>query len=562
MSYLLEALGRGLLNDLRTAFENQWSGLPADECETLKRRCAQSPRSADLALRLGRACLSEGRTSEAQEAFEKARNLEPTAAKPLIGLACVADLQGQLDRALKYLNAAQGRDPGDPAIAFSIGFCLERRDRTEEAKTAYRRALELCPELRNALERLAAISIRDGDWDTAIAQYETLVDREPGDLDALLTLGNLYLQAERPADAIDQYQQALFIEPQSEDTLADAELLSDEGRLGEAILTLERLVRKYPGIAPFHVQLGDLYVKAGCDNQAIEQYQTALETQPNFLEATVKLGTQHMRQGRFVDAALTFNRAVELNDRLMTAFVGLGVAQHACGRRHECLATFDLAASLEPSTTLLFSETTRLQLQSEQRVGAFSGGDGEDGGADDGPDHDELISEAIRRHQDALVQTPTHADLHYRHGLLLRQVGRHDDAIEAFHQAVRINPHYSKAQVKLAICLKECGRTDEAIDAFQQALRLDDRYVDVHYQLGLLFAQRNQFELAVEQFEQAVAGNEQNIAFRANLALALQNIGLVDRAAATWRSICELSRGDPDILTRRETILRRVNERP
>jgi Tfp pilus assembly protein PilF len=97
---------------------------------------------------------------------------------------------------------------------------------------------------------------------------------------------------------------------------------------------------------------------------------------------------------------------------------------------------------------------------------------------------------------------------------------------------------------------------DEAVETFQRALRLHDKYVDVHYQLGLLFAQRAQFDLAVEQFEQAVAGNDRNIAFQANLALALQNIGLVDRAAATWRSICELSRGDPDILTVRERILR------
>ena len=97
-----------------------------------------------------------------------------------------------------------------------------------------------------------------------------------------------------------------------------------------------------------------------------EQYRAAVVTQPNYLEATVKLGAQHLRQGRHADAAQMFNRAVELNDRLMTAFVGLGVAQHLCGREREAQATFDLAASLEPNSTLLFAETARLQLKSEQ----------------------------------------------------------------------------------------------------------------------------------------------------------------------------------------------------
>ncbi|MCK4343564.1 MAG: tetratricopeptide repeat protein [Phycisphaerae bacterium] len=558
MSYLLEALGRGLLSDLRSAFENQLPGLEEDESENLRRRATDSPKSGDLALRLGLAYLREIRLCEAEEAFETARQIEPSSAKPLLGLACVCDELGQYGRALKYLSTAHARDPNDPALTFAIAFCQERMERIAEAQGGYRRALELCPELRNAYERLAAIAIRNGEWAEAINQYERLAEMDPGNLDTLLILGNIYLQAERPADAIDQYQQALFIEPQSDSLLSETENLDEDERLGEAIQTLEKLVRKSPGMAPFHVHLGDLYVKAGRDLKAIEQYHFALDTQPNFLEATVKLGTQHMRQGRYVDAALTFNRAVELNDRLMTAFVGLGVAQHACGREHESAATLDLAASLEPSTTLLFSESARLHVQTEQRRGDLPLGHGT--GTTGALGHDELLAEAVRRHQQALMNSPGHADLHYRYGLLLRQVGRQEEAIETFRNAVAINPNYSKAQVKLAICLKECGRTDEAIEAFQQALRLDEKYVDVHYQLGLLFAQRSRFDLAVEQFEQAVAGNDRNLAFQANLALALQNIGMVDRAAATWRSICELSRSDTDLLAARERILRNVNE--
>ncbi len=392
-----------------------------------------------------------------------------------------------------------------------------------------------------------------------------LVELEPGDLDVLLTLGNLHLQARRPTAAVDQYQRALLIEPDNySEADTDQEVPQHAGALEEAIEDLEALIQKYPGIAPYHVQLGDLYVKVGDDERALEQYTTALATQPHFLEATVKLGTQHMRQGRLADAALSFNRAVELNDQLISAFVGLGVAQHDCGHEQESLATFDLAASLEPSTTLLFCESMRLHLRAEQeRYPAgdeLSDADDEDFEQEE-PGYDELIAEAVRRHEAALNNTPNHADLHYRYGLLLRQVGRHADAINAFRQAVTLNPTYAKALVKLAICLKEAGTLDEAIETFQQALRLEPgRMVDVHYELGLLFAQRNQFDLAAEQFEQAGVTSDGDPAFRENLALALQNVGMVDRAAATWQAMSELAR-DPrrDLLTRREHILRNAN---
>ncbi len=36
-------------------------------------------------------------------------------------------------------------------------------------------------------------------------------------------------------------------------------------------------------------------------------------------------------------------------------------------------------------------------------------------------------------------------------------------------------------------------------------------------------------------------GNPQNPEFRANLALALEGMGLCDKAAATWHGLCELS---------------------
>ncbi len=105
MSYLLEALGRGLLADLRSAFESQLPAPGKEGSEALRARLEVSPDSFDLAMRLGMACLSQVRLSEARDAFEKARQLRPVSAQPLVALACVNDELGHLDGAIKYLNA-------------------------------------------------------------------------------------------------------------------------------------------------------------------------------------------------------------------------------------------------------------------------------------------------------------------------------------------------------------------------------------------------------------------------------------------------------------------------
>ena len=97
-----------------------------------------------------------------------------------------------------------------------------------------------------------------------------------------------------------------------------------------------------------------------------------------------------------------------------------------------------------------------------------------------------------------------------------------------------------KELIKLGQDVKYVGRVDDAIRFFQRATSLQPEYVDVHYQLGLLFAQRNRFETALEHFEVAAGRRPDNVAFQANLALALQNLGLIDRARASWQVVCEI----------------------
>lgn len=562
MSYLLEALGRGLLGQLSDAFETQ---LPSTdpEAEIIADVRPNSTASVAAGMRMGMSYLRSLRLADARRTFEQIMELTPNKLQPMLGLACVYDELGQSEETLRFLTMAQAHDPLDPAIAFALGYCLERSGNTDAAVASYRRAIELCPRLRNGYERLAAVEIQQGRFDEAIYWYERLVEMEPADLDVLLTLGSLHLQTGESSQGIERFQRALLVEPDTYDETEESLRKLDDSE--DALPTMECVVERYPGVPEFRLRLGDMYRKSGQADRAIDEYRTAVELDPNLLEAAVKFGTQLLRMGRYAEAAQQFNRAVELNDRLMTAFVGLGVAQHEAGRTREALATFDLAASLEPNTTLLYSEAARLQFRAE----SHEDDDAErDAGLEvvdaDAPteasDDSEFLNETIRRHEQVLLSKPHYADLHYRHGLLLRQVGRFREAIQAFRNALAINPNYLKALIKLGVCLKEAGEDNNAIEIFRRALLLDTNFVDVHYQLGLLFAQRSQFDLAVEHFEHAVAGNSSNIAFRQNLALALQNIGMVDRAAATWRSICEMSRDTMPMMQRRESVLRKLTE--
>ena len=257
------------------------------------------------------------------------------------------------------------------------------------------------------------------------------------------------------------------------------------------------------------------------------------------------MGTGYLRRGTYEDAAKWFNWATEINDRLLSAYVGLGVAQYEAGRCDEAQESFEMAAGVEPNSTLLFSEMARLHL----RAGAAREADKylspqtlapAGGEAAPGPTGD-LVTWQIERHQAVIKQRPHYADLHYRLGVLLRHCRRNDEAVDAFRAAVRINPNYEKALTKLGVLLHELGRSDEAVDTLKRALALDPESADLHYRLGLIFADRHKFALAHQQFEYAARHDPQNLEYNANLALALQNMGLLDRADASWQLICEVA---------------------
>ena len=104
------------------------------------------------------------------------------------------------------------------------------------------------------------------------------------------------------------------------------------------------------------------------------------------------------------------------------------------------------------------------------------------------------------------------------------------------------------ALIRLGITQQDLGQGEAAIATFGRILELKPEYVDVHYRLAVLHTDRRQFEQAVRHMEAASNLAPGNPQFRAGLALALQNMGLMDRVAATWRSLAQMGKaaaGEP-----------------
>ena len=555
MSYLLEMLAKGLecgvaetLSSLlrRGAPRSEASGSKTSEpLEPFQAACAAGEAGPERRRQMGLACLEAMQVEQAIDHLTAACRACPDDVHARLALAAACDEAGRSGESLEHLRAADEGAPGNPLVLFAIGYCLEKLQRPAEAAAYYRDAIAGDPGCLSARRRLAAIAMTGGDGAEAVAQYEALRHSRPEDTDIRATLAHLYHAAGRHADAVAEFEHVIALEPENWALLdEEVETLIAAGQFREALERLRRLIDAQGPTPDLCLRLADVLSRCGEDGEAVASYLSALEGDPGYIEARIGLGTHHLFMGRWADAAEAFAQAAEVNDRLLTCYVGLAVAQAGGGQREQAIGTLQLAATVEPNSSLLLSEVARLQLKAaaaEQFDAAFPVAAAPPMAEPD-LDNDDLLHVQIARHAEQVGRNPEYADLRYRYGVLLRADGRLDEAREQFANAVRINPAYVDAIIRLGVTCHDLGQIDQAVKAFQDALRIKPEYVDLHYRLALLYTDRRQFAEAVRHMETAAGLAPGNAQVHAALALSLQNMGLMDRSAATWRSLCQMHR--------------------
>lgn len=131
---------------------------------------------------------------------------------------------------------------------------------------------------------------------------------------------------------------------------------------------------------------------------------------------------------------------------------------------------------------------------------------------------------AERDFKQAVGLDPDDARTRNLFGIMLRNLGRYDEAVEQFRSAARIAPLSRHYRRQVGMAFQCAGRLPEAIAEWKAALALDPDYADVHGSLAGVYAQLGRYDEALDELR-VVAGLENDSVGRAMLAASHGDVG-------------------------------------
>ncbi len=194
--------------------------------------------------------------------------------------------------------------------------------------------------------------------------------------------------------------------------------------------------------------LGLIHSLQGNHLLAIEAYDSALNIQPDFVEALINKGSSCNDIKKFSLAHEVLEQAIQIRVDIPETWSNLGISLNHLNLCQESISAYREAIKLNPGYHEAWSNIS-VPLNKLKR-----------------------FLEASHACDHALRLKPDYAEAWHNKGNILNELKRYDEAIAHFEKALSLKPGYAEAWSNKGNVLNELKRYDEAIAHFEKALSL------------------------------------------------------------------------------------------
>ena len=131
---------------------------------------------------------------------------------------------------------------------------------------------------------------------------------------------------------------------------------SRQGQYQQAIEDYDKAIELDPNVAPAHHNRGISYHALGQNERAIEDYDKVIELDPNDGRAYYNRGNSYSRQGQYQQAIDDYDKVIELDPNDAEPYSDRGSSYHRLGQNERAIEDYDEAIKLDPDNAEAYNK--------------------------------------------------------------------------------------------------------------------------------------------------------------------------------------------------------------
>jgi tetratricopeptide (TPR) repeat protein len=353
----------------------------------------------------------------------------------------------------------------------------------------------------------------------------------------------MYGRTELANKAIEEYRQAIDADPTSEYLTAGlAELYAKTGRIRDAVMEAQDILKRDPNNLEAHKLLGRIYLRSLGDIQsgngsqnvlklAIEQYEQIIKIEPDSVDDHLLLGRLYKVNNDLQKAESEFKTALKLQPDSEEAVTTLALLYTEEGDSTRAAQVLSAVPDASRSAKLysVLGYTYEQQKEYKKAIDAYRKAialdrDNLDAirGLAENLMNDGQTEAALEQYKVIADANPEDAQTYVRIAEIYRRSGKFDLALENLKKAQSMVPDSIDVPYNLARVYQAQGRYDDAVQILQDLLKKTEKPENNYTQaeknnrsvflelLGSVYRDNNNSQLAIETFRKMLPLGDEN----------------------------------------------------
>ena len=488
--------------------------------------------------------LARNNEPDAAEAnFKKVIELNPTAVQAYSLLGAFYQARGRFNEAEQQFDKGVEISPHSPEPrAALVGLYLAEGKRPKAEEIASRAKHDF-PNDPGGYRMLGDLYYKIGDLDKALAEYATLHQEHPADLQLKKDYIQLLLQKGQLGEAGRLDDEILKATPNDNDALVyRSQMQISNGHASDAVATLETVIKNDPGNSEAHYVLGVGYEKLGDLERAQSEWREALRLRADLPDAVRALAGLAMGRGDMDALDQEASEIVRLQPASPEGYALRALSN--INRKRFPAAEVDVQKAIQvaPGNSFGYVQMGNLKFAEKQYDNA---GKAYQAALDRNPNSKDAlrglmnsyaaqkrVDQAIAAVNAQISKSPNNSGFYDLLGTALFYEKKDlAGATAALQKSVELDKNNSDAQFKLVQVQAAKGATDEAIATCRQALTNNPNEPGFYILLGDLYQAKRDWNGATEAYQKALAIKPGNPLASNDLAsVMLQSGGNLDVA--------------------------------